>query len=171
MPRSRAGREDAPNRRARARAPICRSSRPSRDGRRRTPRVPRTSPDRAAARKPSPAAAARDPATRTRGPPSGQGGRAPRLSWHEPVVVAMTAEAGEGEMRLPAAVRPIVTSRGVTDLAHAGARRRRTGEAAVHEAQEVVECDRPVRAARGRDGLTDQVDVARAVRVVTLRAW
>src|SRR4030095_8533203 len=61
-------------------------------------------------------------------------------------------------------------SRVVADLTHAGARRRRTGEAAVHEAQEVVECDRPVRAARGRDGLTDELDVARAVRVVTLRA-
>src|SRR5262249_31957309 len=42
--------------------------------------------------------------------------------------------------------------------------------AAVVEAQEIVELDGSVRAARGGDGLAHEIDVSRAVRVVTLHA-
>src|SRR5262249_59354691 len=136
------------------------------DGRRRTPLGRRTPRDRAADREPAPAAVARGPADRTPPPPPRPDPEATPASRHEPVIVPMTAEAGEREVRLPGPVRTIVARRGVADLAHAGAGRRGTGEAAVGEAQEVVELDRSVRAARGRDGLAHEVDVPRAVRVV-----
>src|SRR5262249_56228798 len=74
------------------------------------------------------------------------------------------------EGRVGGRVRRRGGRRGVTELTNAGARRGGAGEAAVDEAQEVVELDRSVRAARSRDGLAHEVDVSRAVRIVTLRA-
>src|SRR5262245_64309950 len=143
---------------------IWRSPRASRDGRRRTPRVLRTSQDRVAGREAAPAGVARGRAARTPPPPPRPAREATRASRHESVVVPVTAEAREREVRLPCAVRTIVARRGVADLTHAGAGRRGTGEAAVVEAQEVVELDRSVRAARGGDDLAHEVGVSRAVR-------
>src|SRR5262249_16637972 len=169
-PRRPAGRVGAPGRRASEHAMIWRSSRSSRDGRRRTPRVLRTSQDRVADPPPAPPAVAPPPPPR---PPHPRrlAREASRPYRHESVAVPVTAEAREREVRLPCAARTIVARGGVADLAHAGAGRRGTGEAPVVEAQEVVEFDGSVRAARGGDGLAHEVDVSRAVRVVTLRAW